>query len=83
MKLKELAKKPELMKITLDSEDIVSEFGEPLDFYAYDRQPMETFLKFASMDRNDFTQMALLLKDLILDDEANPVISDGYVLPPK
>jgi hypothetical protein len=83
MRLKDLAKTPELTKITIDSEDIVAEYGESLDFYCYDRQPMETFLKFASGDRQDFAQMAALLKTMVLDEEGNPVVSDGLALPSK
>ena len=83
MQLKNLAKKPELIKITIDDEDTVAQYGEPLDFYAMDRQPMETFLKFAAGDPQDFGTMAQLLKDMVLDEEGNPVIRDGLVLPSK
>jgi len=83
MKLTDLAKAPELIKITIDSEDIVQQYGEPLDFYTFDRQPMDTFLKFAAGDRNDFTQMAQVLKEMIMDEQGQPVIKDGVMLPSK
>jgi hypothetical protein len=83
MNLKDLAKTPELIKITIDDEDIVKEYGESLDFYAMDRQPMETFLKFAAGDRTDFVMMANLLKEMVLDSDGNPVIKDGFTLPSK
>ena len=57
MNLKNLAKKPELIKLTIDNEDIVKEFGEPLDFYCYDRHPMDVFLKVATKDRDDHVAM--------------------------
>jgi len=83
MKLSSLAKKPELIKVTIDDEDTVAQYGEPLEFYTMDRQPMETFLKFAAGDRQDFSQMADLLKEMVLDEDANPVIKDGLILPSK
>jgi len=83
MNLKDLAAKPQLTKITLDDADIVSTYGEPLDFYTWDRQPMELFLKVASGDKTDLSQMVNVLKDMVLDSEGNPVIADGYVLPSK
>jgi hypothetical protein len=83
MRLTDLAKTPELIKITIDNEDIVKDFGESLDFYCYDRQPMETFLKFASTDRGDFGQIAELMKAMVLDEQGNPVIKDGLALPSK
>lgn len=83
MKLSNLAKAPELIKVTIDDEEIIKQYGEPLDFYTLDRQPMDTFLKFAAGDRNDFTQMAQVLKEMIMDEEGKPVIQDGVMLPSK
>jgi hypothetical protein len=83
MKLKDLAKTPELIKITIDDAEIVEQYGEALDFYAMDRQPMETFLKFAAGDQGDQGQMANILKEMILDEEGKPVINEGYMLPSK
>lgn len=83
MKLSNLAKAPELIKVTIDDKEIVEQYGEPLDFYTLDRQPMDTFLKFAAGDRNDFTQMAQVLKEMIMDEEGKPVIQEGVMLPSK
>ena len=81
MKLKSLAKQAELIKVTIDDEAIVQAYGEPLDFYVYDRQPMETFLKFASGGGQDVQVMGQIMKDMILDEDGTPVITDGYMLP--
>jgi len=81
MKLKSLAKQAELIKVTIDDADIVEKYGEPLDFYVYDRQPMETFLKFAAGGAQDITIMGQVMKDMILDEDGTPVITDGYMLP--
>ena len=83
MNLKDLAKTPTLVKVTLDSEDIVAEYGEPLEFYTYDRQPMDVFLKVAASDRQDFSQLVDVLKTMVLDAEGNMVMKDGLILPSR
>lgn len=83
MNLKDLAAKPQLIKITIDDEELVKEYNEPLEFYAYDKQPMEMFLKVASTKNQDVNELGLILKDMILDSEGQPVIKDGLMLPSK
>ena len=34
-------------------------------------------------DSTNFTEIATILKDLVLDADANPVMTDGMVLPSK
>ena len=83
MNLKDLAAKPQLIKITIDDEEIIKEYNEPLEFYAYDKQPMEVFLKVASSRNHSVDELGLILKDMILDSEGNPVIVDGLMLPSR
>lgn len=83
MNLKDLAAKPTLIKITIDDEDIVKQYGEPLDFWTWDRQPMDTFLKVAASPDKSFAAMANVLKDMVMNEDGTPAIEDGYVLPPK
>jgi hypothetical protein len=83
MKLKDLAKQPQLIKLTLDDESIVAEYGEPLDFWTWDRQPMDMFLKIAARGSEDMGEMVNVLKDLVLDEDGNKVMVDGLVLPSK
>ena len=81
MKLTQLAAKPTLIKITLDEEDIVKDYGEPLDFWIWDRQPMEQFVKLAQMKSEDFSEMVKTVNQMILDEDGTPVIKDGLILP--
>jgi len=83
MNLKDLAKTPQLIKITLNDEELLKEFGEALDFYTYDRQPMDTFLKIASTGGADMAELGGLLKDMILDSEGQAIIKDGMMLPTR
>jgi hypothetical protein len=83
MELKKLAAKPQLKKLILDDEITLSEYGEPLEFYIYDRQPVSTFVKIASLSTNDIGDIVELVNTLILDADANPVVVDGFILPQK
>jgi hypothetical protein len=83
MKLSELAKKPQLVKVTIDDADIVADFGEPLEFWTWDRQPMDTFLKLASLDQNNTATVIEAVRGLVLDESGTPVITGENTLPTK
>ena len=55
MKLSQLTAKPQLIQIVIDDEETVTEFGEQLEFYTWDRQPMDVFMKLANAQSSDAT----------------------------
>ena len=81
MKLSQLAAKPQLKKIEITDEDIVQQYGEPIEFYIYDRQSMDIFMKLASLDEKNFSKVVEIVKDIILDEEGNKVLTDNELLP--
>jgi hypothetical protein len=81
MNLKDLAKQPQLIKMSLDDEETIKEYGEPLDFWTWDRQPMDTFLKMATNVNKDANGLLELMKATVLDSEGQSVIQDGTALP--
>ena len=83
MKLKELAAKPKLVQVLLDDEATVKEYGDALEFWVWDRQPLTKFIKFANAQGQveNFGELVDFCSELILDDEGNPVMVDGEVLP--
>jgi hypothetical protein len=81
MELSKLAIKPQLIKSTLDDEDIVKEFGEPLEFYTWDRTPIDQFMKLASVDKDNYTSVLDAVTGLIMDKEGNPIINKDTSLP--
>ena len=83
MKLSQLAAKPQLIMITLDDADTVKEFGEPVEFYTWDRQPLETFMKIANNSGGDSTKMLEVVKKLILDENGKEIITNDNMLPSK
>jgi hypothetical protein len=81
MKLSDIAKKPQLIEVTLADEDIVKEFGEPLTFYTWDRQPMDVFLKLASVDQANTASVIDAVRDLVLNQDGSRVLTDDVSLP--
>ena len=80
MKLSELSQKPKLIKILIDKKEIVKKYGEELEFHIYDRQPLDVFTKLANA-KEDTAGVTELIQTMILDEEGNPVVKDGNVLP--
>jgi hypothetical protein len=81
MKLNQLAAKPQLIKFVLEDEETVQEFGEPVEFWSWDRQPLETFMKLANAQSADAGGMIDIVKNLILDEEGRAIISNENMLP--
>ena len=81
MKLSKLASKPQLTKITIDDEATVKEFGEAVDFWIYDRQPMHIFMRLASMDEKNIVGLVDVLKQMIYDEDEKLMLKDGNELP--
>lgn len=81
MKLAELAAEPKLTKITIDSEDVVKNYGEPIEFWVYDRQEMDVFMKLASISDNDMGHISEVVSDIVLDENGNKIFKDGVTIP--
>jgi len=81
MKLSELAKKPQLIEVTIDDADIVEQYGEALTFWTWDRQPMNVFLKLASLNQNDTSSVISAVRELILNEDGSQVMSEEAALP--
>jgi hypothetical protein len=81
MKLAELAAEPKLIPIKLDSEKIIETYGEALEFWIMDRQPIDTYLQMAKMKDENMEEIVLMVNEMILDEEGNRVITDNKMLP--
>jgi hypothetical protein len=83
MKLSQLAAKPQLIKLSLDDEEIVKEYEEPVEFYTWDRQPLEVFMKLANTDNGNMSAMVDVVRTLILNEDGKPIIEGDTMLPSK
>lgn len=81
MKLSQLSAEPKLVEITLDDEDTLKMYKEPVTFYTYDRQPMEVFMKLANIDNNNMSNVIDVVKNLILDENGDRIVTKDKVLP--
>lgn len=81
MKLTQLAAKPQLIKVELNDEEVVKEFGEPLEFWIWDRQPMDKFVKLAQVQADNFAELVNTVNEMVLDEEGKPVVQGDVVLP--
>lgn len=80
MKLSELKSKPKLIKVVVDTDLVVEAYGEPVEFWMYDRQDLPTFLRLANVSEDQASVMELV-RDLVLDENGKPVLEQGEVLP--
>jgi len=81
MKLADLAQKPQLTKLTINNPELVEKYGDELEFYMYDRQPLDVFSKMANASTDDLDTYFSLLTQIILKEDGTPVMSDDHVLP--
>lgn len=83
MKINQLASKPQLIKIVLDDKDIIKQYGEPVEVWTWDRQPLETFMKLANSQGQDPAMIIDVVRTLILDEDGKQVIDGDKMLPTK
>jgi hypothetical protein len=81
MKLSQLSAKPQLIDIHIDDEDTIKEFGEAIEFWTWDRQPMDVFMKLANADQNNTSSVIEIVKTLILDEKGKEILKDDIMLP--
>jgi hypothetical protein len=83
MKLSQLAAKPQLTKLEITDEAIVAEYGagEPIEFYTWDRQPLNVFMALAANQGEDPAGMIDVVRKLILDEKGNEIVTKDNSLP--
>lgn len=79
--LSQIAAAPQLIEVVLDDEQTFQEFGESLQFWTWDRQPLPMFMKLASLNGSDPTAMIEVVRKLILDEHGKEIISESSMLP--
>lgn len=81
MKLSQICSEPQLLEIVLDDSEIMEQYGEPLVFYTWDRQPMEVFMRIANIEQKNTGDIINVVKTLILDDQGKQILNDKNMLP--
>jgi hypothetical protein len=82
MDIKSLAKKPELHQIVIDAEEIVKEYGDTITFWMYDHVDINTYFDFfRSQQEKDGSELNVLMRKIILNEQGQPSLSDEDQLP--
>lgn len=81
MKLSELAREPQLIPMVIDDQDIRDTYGDVIEFWTWDRQPMSSFMKLANVDAQDTGTMLAAVRDLVLDETGRPMLTGETSLP--
>jgi hypothetical protein len=81
MKLTQLAAKPQLVKIEINDEDVIKEYNEPLEFWIWDRQPLDQFVKLAKMNSDNMDELIKTVNSMILDEEGKLILANDNMLP--
>ena len=80
MDLSQLAETPKLLQLQLDSEYIVEKYGEPIEFYMYDRQSIPTYIKLSSLT-DDTGELIDAVRELVMNKEGKPMLKADQTLP--
>lgn len=81
MDLSQLAETPKLLHLQLDSDYIVDKYGEPLEFWMYDRQSIPTYIKLSNLNENDADQLIEETKKLVMNKDGKPMLKEDQTLP--
>lgn len=82
MDIGKFAKKPELIKITLDKPEIIETFGSEIFFWVYDNLDISTYFKFyKSQADQDGAALNEVMRKLILTADGKPALKDEEMLP--
>jgi len=81
MNLSQLTAKPQLILVKLDDEETLKEYKEAIEFYTWDRQPMDIFMRLASATQENTGNIIEIVKTLILDEKGNPILTNDVMLP--
>lgn len=82
MNISELSKKPQLLQIAIDDEDIVEVYGEPVKFCMKDHIDLDTYFDFFRYQKESSSeQLMATLRKIILKEDGTQAIPDDEILP--
>ena len=83
MNIEQFAKKPELIKIILDSDEIKSEYGDEVIFWMKEFVDINTYFDFyrTQTQTDNSGELGNILQKIILNEQGQPAIKEGHELP--
>lgn len=82
MRIDKIVKEATLERFVIDDYDIVSEYGDELQFYSYPDLALDA-IEYIDGNTLDIDEIKSILKNILLDNNGCPVITDGYRMPNK
>ena len=67
--------------MTLDSEAVIENYGEAIDYYIYDRQDMDTFMRLAQLNDGNMGDIVKIVSDMVRDEDGNLILDGQNMLP--
>ena len=82
MNIQKFATKPQLVQVQLDDPELLETYGEPITFHTYDVVNMKIYFDFFNARaKGEVEALEKLMKQLILNEKGEPVLSEGKDLP--
>lgn len=82
MDITKLAKKPQLVKLDITDDDIVTSYGDTITFYMIDQMDISTYFNFYRLQQNENGDLLNeLLRKLILKEDGEPALGEDEVFP--
>lgn len=82
MNIQQFAKKPELIKVSIEEDGIVETYGSPITFWIYDSIDINTYFDFfKSQADSDGAKLNELMRKLILNEQGEVCIPEDHILP--
>lgn len=79
--ISDFSRKPELVQVVLDNEDIKQEFGDTVIFYMKDFVDINTYFEFFRSQSENDGNLSGILQKIILNEKGEPVLKDDEQLP--
>jgi hypothetical protein len=83
MKLSQAAKKPQLTQLELKDQHTIDTYGEPLQFWILDPQPMSVYGDLVNLRDGDVARIIEVVRNLVLDETGEPMIAPDQTLPQR
>ena len=82
IKLSTLKAKPTLVEKLCKSPSVIEAFGAPIQFWSWDRIPMETYMQLVDADEKDIKIRFEIAKKLILNEDGTVMLVGDEVFTP-
>lgn len=82
MNIQQFAKKPELIKIVIDQQELIDAYGSEINFWIFDSIDINTYFDFfKSQTDSDGEKLNDLMRKLIRNEQGEICIPEGHILP--